>query len=141
MESATVRLEITRRAELAVRAMTLLAVRGERMKAPALAEALDTTAAFVPQVMGALVKAGWVRSEPGPSGGYASLVGPGAVSVLDVVEAVDGVTDLGRCVMADRPCRSATPCLLHVAWGRARAELVRVLGDTPLSAVAVGGAP
>ena len=132
------RLEITRRAELAVRALTLLATRAERVKAPVLATELGTTVGFIPQVIGPLVKAGWVRSDPGPAGGYASRVGLGDVSVLEVVEAVDGATDLGRCVVADRACAADAPCSLHVAWKRAREELVRILGEMPLSAVSNG---
>jgi DNA-binding IscR family transcriptional regulator len=58
------------------------------------------------------------------------------VSVLAVIEAVDGVTDDGRCVVADRICDGAAPCSLHVAWTKARNELVGVLGGTSLSEVA-----
>ena len=43
------RLEITRRAELAVRAMVALGASEGRLKAPDLAEALGTTSGFVPQ--------------------------------------------------------------------------------------------
>jgi Rrf2 family protein len=129
------RLEITRRADLAVRAMVLLAGSSERWKAPALAVALDTTAGFVPQVIGPLVKAGWVRSEPGPTGGYTTAVGLDEVSVLQVIEAIDGATDAGQCVVADRAC-GGEPCSLHVAWAKARRELMDSLGSTPLSAVA-----
>jgi Rrf2 family iron-sulfur cluster assembly transcriptional regulator len=132
------RLEITRRAELAVRAMVVLGSANGRLKAPALAGELGTTSGFVPQIVGPLVKAGWVRSDPGPSGGYVSCVGLEDVSVLEVIEAVDGATDVGRCVVADRPCDGGAPCSLHAAWVRARHELVGVLGDTPLSAVASG---
>jgi Rrf2 family protein len=126
------RLEITRRAELAVRAMAALGAAGGRMKAPALAAALGTTPGFVPQVIGPLVRAGWVRSDPGPSGGYASCVDLADVTVLAVIEAVDGDTDSGRCVVADRPCTGGDPCSLHVAWGQARDQLVGVLGATTL---------
>lgn len=133
-ESVTVRLEITRRAELAIRALALLTESPQRVKASALAEALGTTVKFVPQVLGPLVRAGWVQSDPGPTGGYRSRVDVGDVSVLQVIEAVDGVTDIGRCVVADRPCQSANPCVLHVAWAQARTELVRVLQSTPVSA-------
>jgi Rrf2 family protein len=126
------RLEITRRAELAVRAMVALGAADGRVKAPALAELLGTTAGFVPQVVGPLVRAGWVRSDPGPSGGYVSCVELADVSVLAVIEAVDGSTDTGRCVVADRACAGETPCSLHVAWARARNELVGVLGATSL---------
>ncbi len=131
------RLEITRRAELAVRAMVVLGGATGRLKAPALAAALETTPGFVPQVIGPLVKAGWVRSEPGPTGGYVICVNLGEVSVLEVIEAVDGATDVGRCVVADRACDGSSPCSLHVAWTRARGELVDVLAATPLSDVAL----
>ncbi len=127
------RLEITRRAELAIRALALLTDSPERVKASVLAERLDTTVQFVPQVVQPLVRAGWVRSDPGPTGGYRSLAAAGEVSVLQVIEAVDGATDVGRCVVADRPCQAAEPCVLHTAWAQARTELVRVLQSTPVS--------
>jgi len=130
------RLEITRRAELAVRAMVVLGDAQVRLKGPALAHELATTPAFVAQVVGPLVKSGWVRSDPGPTGGYASCVGLDEVSVLEVIEAVEGATEGGRCVVADRPCDSDLPCVLHAAWTRARRELTDVLGDTTLAAVA-----
>ncbi|MGZ4674192.1 MAG: RrF2 family transcriptional regulator [Ilumatobacteraceae bacterium] len=131
------RLEITRRAELAIRALAVLGQAADRVKAPTLAEELGTTAGFVPQVVGPLVKAGWVRSDPGPTGGYVSRIDLSDVNVLQVIEAVDGATDVGRCVVADRECRADEPCVLHTAWGRARSELVGVLQATPMSSVGV----
>jgi Rrf2 family protein len=128
-----VRLEITRRAELAIRALALLGAADGRMKAAALADGLSTTVGFVPQVVGPLVKAGWVVSDPGPTGGYRSTIDLADVNVLQVIEAVDGSTDAGRCVVADRPCQPDHPCVLHEAWGRARAELIGSLSSTPVS--------
>ncbi|MDO8362651.1 MAG: Rrf2 family transcriptional regulator [Actinomycetota bacterium] len=133
------RLEITRRAELAIRALAFLGTAPRRVKASELARELGTTVAFVPQIVSPLVKAGWVRSEPGPSGGYTVTVALGVVNVLQVIEAVDGITDSGRCVVADRPCSAAEPCVLHVAWARARAELVAVLGSTAVSETCAAG--
>jgi len=129
------RLEITRRAELAVRALSLLGDSPVRLKGADLADVLGTTTAFVPQVLLPLVKAGWVASDPGPRGGYCCVVSLGDVSVLQVIEAVDGATDVGRCVVGDRPCESNHPCVLHTAWTRARAELMSVLHDTPMTGV------
>lgn len=126
------RLEITRRAELAIRALALLGQAPDRVKATELADELGTTVKFVPQVLLPLVRAGWVQSEPGPTGGYRARVEAAEVSVLQVIEAVDGATDAGRCVVADRPCQAAHPCVLHTAWGQARSELLRVLGGTPV---------
>lgn len=113
--------------------MSVLGSRPGRLKGPALAAALGTTPAFVAQVVGPLVKAGWVRSDPGPTGGYSLRVSLDGVSVLDVIEAVDGATDAGRCIVEDRSCDASAPCVLHLAWTRARAELVRTLGAVQLS--------
>jgi Rrf2 family protein len=129
------RLEVTKRAELAVRALAFLGSTSQRVKGSVLADELGTTSAFVGQVVGPLVKAGWVRSDPGPSGGYSNCVDLDQVSVLDVVEAVDGVTDTGRCVVVDRLCDSNSPCALHAAWTRARVELIKVLGAMSLADV------
>jgi Rrf2 family protein len=130
------RLEITRRADLAVRAMVTLGTSAGRMKGGDLAEDLGTTPAFLPQVVAPLVKAGWVRSDPGPTGGYSSHTPLHDITVLDVIEAVDGPTDAGRCVVANRPCATGPTCALHVAWARARTELTSSLGRTRLSDLA-----
>jgi Rrf2 family iron-sulfur cluster assembly transcriptional regulator len=130
-----VRLEITRRADLATRALVLLAGSGERLKGARLAEALGTTEGFVPQVLQPLVARGWVDSERGPMGGYAAAVELGAVSVLEVIEAVEGVTPTARCVLVDRPCVETGRCALHEPWSRARNQLLRELAATPLSSL------
>jgi Rrf2 family iron-sulfur cluster assembly transcriptional regulator len=115
--------------------MALLA-EGRQLKAAELAEALDASSGFVPQVVGPLVKAGWVRSDPGPAGGYSLVVSPAEVSVLEIVEAIDGPTDTGRCVVADMPCGLERPCALHGAWAGARDQLVASLGAVTVADVA-----
>jgi DNA-binding IscR family transcriptional regulator len=67
---------------------------------------------------------------------------PAEVSVLDVIEAVEGPTDTGRCVLADRPCAASGPCALHVPWSHARTQLLDQLRGTALSTLApsTGGA-
>ena len=130
------RLEISRRADLAVRALLAIARAPDRVKSEALATELETTAGFVPQVVGPLVKRGWVHSEPGPRGGYSATVPLDAVSVLDVIEAIDGPTDHGQCVVADGPCGRAPHCALHTAWARARDELVTQLAAQSMASLA-----
>ena len=120
-----------------MRALASMCGSPARLKSADLAAALGTTAGFVPQVMGPLVRRGWVRSVPGPTGGYEALVDVETLNVLDVIEAVDGPTDSGRCVVADRPCEAAEPCALHVAWERARRELVSSLAAMPVADMAV----
>lgn len=122
------RLEITRRADLSVRALRALQPAGVRRTAGDLAAELGTTAGFLAQAMTPLVRAGWVGSVPGPGGGYVARdAGP---SLLEVLEAVDGPTITGQCVVAGRPCRDDDPCALHHAWLSARGALLDTLAST-----------
>jgi Rrf2 family protein len=130
------RLEVTRRTDLATRALLLLAGSGRREKASDLAASLDASPGFLSQAMTPLVNRGWVSSEPGRAGGYTAVVSLDDVSVLDVVEAVEGQTDGARCVLEDRTCAGGGHCALHEAWARARGHLLRDLAETPLSSVA-----
>jgi Rrf2 family protein len=110
--------------------MQALAVSGTRMKGPALADAVGSTPGFVSQVVTPLVRAGWVRSDPGPTGGYSLAVTLDDVSVLAVIELIEGPTDSGRCVLVDRPCNETGTCAMHVPWMRARAQLLAELAAT-----------
>lgn len=121
------RLEVTRKTDLALRALLALRPAGVRLKAAELAVEVGSTAGFVPQVVAPLVQQGWVRSEPGPTGGYALQVDLGEVSVLDVIEAVEGPTVSGQCVLVGGPCSDATACALHVPWSRARDQMLAEL--------------
>jgi Rrf2 family protein len=134
-----VRLEVTRKSDLAVRILRVLAERGERVKGPELAAAVHSTPGYVPQVLTPLVRAGWVRSDPGPTGGYVLVAELTEVSLLAVIEAVEGPTDTGRCVLADRPCEQAGPCALHTPWVRARAHLLRELDRTSVADATIAG--
>lgn len=127
------RLEITRRADLATRALLALAATGARTKASALAATLGTTPGFLSQAMTPLVARGWVRSDPGPAGGYTLVVALADVSVLAVIEAVEGPTDTLRCVLEPRACSGGGPCALHQPWSRARGQLLAELGATTLA--------
>lgn len=126
------RLEVRRQSDLAVRALRAL-TSAERIKGPELAEQIDTTSGFVSQVLTPLVRAGWVRSDPGPTGGYALVADLTEISVLDVIEAVEGATETGMCVLADRPCDETGSCALHVPWQRARDGLLRELADVSVA--------
>lgn len=116
--------------------MQALAASSGRVKGPALADAVGSTSGFVSQVLNPLVRRGWVRSDPGPAGGYSLVADLDDVSVLAVIEAIEGPTAAGHCVLADRACSDTGPCALHVPWMRAQTELLRELAATTVAATA-----
>jgi Rrf2 family protein len=125
------RLELTSKTDLAVRALRMLVEVGgaEPVKGPALAAALGSTVYYLPQVMRPLVEMGWVLSASGPNGGYRLAPSPDGISVRQVVEAVEGPIVDGRCVLRHSACPVVEPCALHYAWSRARSAMADELGD------------
>jgi len=132
-----VRLEVTRKSDLAVRALGVLAAEQQRVKGPTLATAVGSTSGFVSQVLTPLVRRGWVRSDPGPTGGYSLAVNLDEVSVLAVIEAIEGPTDAGQCVLVDRPGDESATCALHAPWLRARSRLLADLDRVPVADAAL----
>ena len=124
---------MTRKSDLAVRSMRVLAATSGRMKGPELAEVVGSTSAFVSQVLTPLVRAGWVRSDPGPTGGYSLTADLDDVSLRQVIETIEGPTDAGRCVLADGPCDEFGSCALHEPWLRARSLFLAELDATSVA--------
>ena len=128
------RLEILPRTELTLRLVQTLAD-GRRWRAADLAAQTDTSSDYVARLVAPLTRAGWVRSTPGPTGGHELTVDLADISMLDLIDAVEGMPATERCVMADRPCPAPEPCALHDAWVPAREALVDRLAATPLGSV------
>lgn len=127
------RLEVTRKSDLAVQTLVALARAGRRLKASSLAELTGATPGFMPQVVSPLVRRGWVGSDPGPTGGYSLRIDPADISLLDVIETIEGETVTGSCVLADRPCTDQGPCSIHVPWSRARDLLLEGLRSVSMA--------
>lgn len=129
------RLEVTKQCDLAIQAILLLDQSGEKMKSGEIGDAIGSTAGFMAHVLRPLVKKNWIRSDPGPTGGYSLVISLDGVSVLDVVEAIEGPTENGKCVIADFSCSQESPCALHNSWTKARTQLLRELSGISLSKV------
>ncbi len=127
------KLDLNRRTDLALRAMEELCVQELRIAGPVLAEALETTRQYLPQIMNPLVKAKWVASTPGPHGGYQLLVSLDDVSVLELIEAMEGPTANEICVLTGETCPQTELCAMHAAWQHAMEALTRELGSMSLS--------
>jgi len=84
-----------------------------------LAERTRVPRHYLHKVLQDLVRAGLVRSQPGPGGGYSLTRSAEEITILDVVNAVGELERIDRCPMGltERECPhappSATLCTLH----------------------------
>jgi Rrf2 family protein len=123
---------IQKKTGLAVESLHALLAAGESVQSPELASAIDTTTSFLPQIMAPLVQKGWVESKRGPRGGYRLVADPESISVLQLIEAVEGETDTTTCVLKGGPCGGVEHCAFHEPWRAARKALLNELASVPV---------
>lgn len=127
-------LTISRRSDLAIRAIRALEGRA-RVSGADLAAAIETSTQFLPQILKPLIDEGWVSSDRGPGGGYRLTADLKDISLLGILEGVEGPAETGRCVLRDGPCPGELTCPIHEAWMAAREELVSRLGSLTMADV------
>jgi Rrf2 family protein len=131
---AEMRLEVTKKTDLALRAIDYLARNGGQSTGPEMCKSIDTTLNYLPQIMKPLVMSEWIEGIPGPGGGYRLRTSLKDVSVLDVISEMEGEMPNDKCVLRGTPCPSQEQCALHTSWVKARSALLAELAATPLNA-------
>lgn len=124
---------LSRRTDLALKAIGVLSRAEIRMTGAALAGEIGTTLQFLPQVIAPLIRAGWVDSERGPRGGYRAQEALESIPLLELIEATEGEIDNGRCVLRDGPCPGSETCPVHIAWMSARDVLLEKLSELSIA--------
>src|ERR1035438_8352435 len=112
---------ISRQSDYAARLVLHLACLepGARVSISEIAKTRLLPGAFTRRIVGCLVKAGILHTARGTGGGI-SLARPAAeISLLDILNAVEGGVVLNGCLEGGRPCVFHQGCLVQRAWGNA----------------------
>ncbi len=127
------RLELTRRADYGIRATIALAQAGnERRSVRRVAAEQRIPPAFLSRVMADLTRAGIVEATTGRSGGYRLARSAARISLLDVVEAVEGDVRRRTCVLRGGACRLNGVCTVHPVFAAAQDDLLATLARAKL---------
>lgn len=97
-----------------------------------LCEGTDLPRHFVAKIFQDLVRRGLLHSAKGRGGGFALTRSPENISLFEIVEAVDGVSELDHCVVGMARCDDGQPCPQHDQWKGIRSQLRKFLMDTSL---------
>lgn len=105
------------RAQYAIRAMTNLALRPDRTATSAdIAQAESIPAKYLEGIMSRLKAAGLVESARGKNGGYTMALDPFRITMLQVVEAVEGRVRPVSCVDGTEVCGLFPGCHPRSFW-------------------------
>lgn len=131
-------MRLTRQADYAVRVMVDLALQPLDVPIPRaqIQARQDVPAAYLAKIIQALARAGLVRTLPGARGGVRLNAPAEAVTLLRVIEAVEGPIRLNRCVEAPGACPRDRFCAVHPVWVRLQALLTREMAGITIAALA-----
>jgi Rrf2 family transcriptional regulator, iron-sulfur cluster assembly transcription factor len=116
---------LSRACEYAIRAVLYLAERQDTpyVSVKEIAEQTGVSFHFLGKIVQTLAQHGILVSYKGPHGGVQLAATPQDITVLHVVEAMDGLDVLQQCVLGLPNCGEGRPCALHGQWGRIRADI------------------
>lgn len=125
-------MQITRQADYAVRAVLYLAEQGEAGRAPTsrIAQEMRIPPSFLAKIVSQLSVAGVVQTSRGARGGVALAREPKDITLLEVIEAIDGPITLNECVPDRSACIFGEDCTVHNIWRDTQAKLVEELAGT-----------
>ncbi|HEY5290599.1 MAG TPA: Rrf2 family transcriptional regulator [Caulobacteraceae bacterium] len=134
-------MQLSTKGRYAVMAMTDLAGRPGEKATPlaAIAETQQISKPYLEQLFSRLRRRGLVRSVRGPGGGYRLARDAGALSVAEVVAAVDEPLRATRCAGEGLGCmKGGARCLTHDLWAETGRQIETYLAGVSLADVIAG---
>ncbi len=131
-------LHITRKGDYAIRGMVYLAMKPmDRMSLISeMASAIDVSQALLAKIFQNISKVGLVKSYRGVGGGFMLGRPAETISMLEIVEAVEGPIILNRCLLRPGTCGRDAECTVHPVWREVQEKMREILGNVTLKHLA-----
>lgn len=131
-------LQLTMTGEYAVRAMMHLAALppGTTVQIADIAVEWDVPEVFLRKIVTQLSRSGLVASYRGRGGGVALGREAASITLLDVIECIEGPLALNDCVTNPGSCHRIPTCAVHAVWHEAQVALREVLTKRSLADLA-----
>jgi len=123
-------MQITRQADYALRAVHYLSrlKPGERIATSRIAEEQNIPPSFLAKIISQLSIAGLIVTSRGARGGVSLARSPEEITLLEVVETIDGPIALNECTLNPSTCLFHETCEFRPLWVDIRDDLVGQLG-------------
>lgn len=127
-------MRLTTKGRFAVTAMVDLAMRQSRgpVTLAAISERQHISLSYLEQLFGKLRRARLVSSVRGPGGGYNLAQNAAAITVADIVTAVDEPLDATQCAGKEN-CHDERRCMTHDLWATLNEKMQEYLSSVTLA--------
>ncbi len=110
-------MKLSTRGKYGLYAMVFLAQKeGEGPQALKEIAQLNLPENYLEQLLGALRRAGLVRTVRGAQGGYALAKAPECITVGDIIDAMEGPLSLSECLGDETTCPRCEGCRTRTVW-------------------------
>ena len=125
----------SRSAEYAIRALVHLAQvpEGKYAMVKQIAAQENIPAHFLAKILQQLVRKGLLGSSKGPTGGFCLRLPAENIHLMQLVEALDGLTAHRKCVSGLSECTDQAPCAMHDSWVSLRSRIMDYLETTSIA--------
>ncbi|MGA9523666.1 MAG: Rrf2 family transcriptional regulator [Myxococcaceae bacterium] len=133
-------LQISRKIEYGLRAMIFLAAQPPDLVVSfrEIARRMDVPQEFLAKILKTLVGKGYVKSTRGAHGGYTLAMPPSQISMLDVIEAVEGPIKVNVCQDDSHDgCHLTHSCTMYGVWKLGQARMMDVYRSATLDKLAM----
>ena len=122
----------SRSAEYAIRAFVYLAQvpSGKYAMVKQIAEDSDIPSHFLAKILQQLARQGFLRSSKGPTGGFILRHPANEITLLQIIESIDGLADYQRCIGGMMECNDQMRCGMHDSWKALRSRIIEYLEGT-----------
>ena len=133
-----VSMRLTMTGEYAIRAMIHLAglSPGSAVQIADISDAWEIPETFLRKIAARLGKAGLLVSQRGLGGGIQLARPAESLTLLEVIEAIEGKITLNRCLMAGEFCHRTVWCQVHLTWVEAQEAVKTTLARKSLKQLA-----
>lgn len=128
---------LSKKADYGLIALKHLAMHAdESISAREIAAHYHIPAELLAKVLQKLARKGLLVSQHGMNGGYVLARDPARISIVDVVEALEGPISITPCEKGD-DCQQLQTCSVRDPLLKIKAKVVRILGDTSIYELAM----
>lgn len=128
---------ISQGAQYAISAVIALSKQpeGVTVSAADLAKPLNCPAAYLSQLLSKLKPSGILKSRRGLNGGVFLARLPEHITLMEVIDAIDGTDFFKRCFLGIEGCGQIEPCPFHEFWSKERIKIQQWLEETTFAEV------
>lgn len=133
-------LRLSKKADYGLMAMKHLALRNSSSSAREIAEQYDIPVELMAKVLQRLTRKGLLASQQGTRGGYALAKPATAITIADVIQAIDGPVTMTACSETDEKCGQYSKCNVRDPLWRIKERILAALSTCTISEMAVDAA-